>query len=424
MVDILVKNATLPNGTNTDIAITGETISAVEAGITAEAGQTLDAAGNLVTPPFCDAHFHMDATLSYGVPRVNESGTLFEGIQLWGEAAPSLTQDIIIERAVRYCEWAASMGLLAIRTHVDVCDDRLLGVEALLAVREKMKGIMDIKLIAFPQQGFFYSDRIKPNLERSLDMGVDVVGGIPHHERTMELGRESVIALCDIADQRGLMVDMHCDETDDPMSRHIETLTNECFKRSMAGRVTGSHLTSMHSMDNYYVSKLLRLMAEAGVTAVANPLANIVLQGRHDTYPKRRGMMRIPEMLEAGIVCATAQDSVLDPWNPMGSADMLDIAYMTFAVGMMTSQAGMRACFDMVTKNPAEVMGLSDYGIAPGKTASLVVLDCADPIEAIRLRPNRLAVIAKGSVISTMPPRVATFRHGGETKSIDRRLHL
>ena len=231
----------------------------------------------------------MDATLSLGLPRLNQSGTLLEGIALWGELKPLLTPEAVAERALRYCDLAVSQGLLAIRSHVDICDDRLTAVDALLDVKQKIAPYIDLQLVAFPQDGYFRSPSAAKNLERALDKGVDIVGGIPHFERTMEDGARSIEVLCDIAAERGLMVDMHCDETDDPMSRHIETLAAETQRLGLHGRVTGSHLTSMHSMDNYYVSKLLPLMAEAQVHAVANPLINIVLQGRHDTYPKRRG---------------------------------------------------------------------------------------------------------------------------------------
>ena len=295
--DLLVRNATLPDGrAGLDIAVAGGRIVAVERGIAGEAARSIDAGGHLVSPPFVDVHFHMDATLSLGLPRLNESGTLLEGIALWGELKPLLTPEAVIERALRYCDLAVAQGLLAIRSHVDVCDDRLLAVDALLEVKRQVAPYLDLQLVAFPQDGYYRSPGAVENLRRALDRGVDVVGGIPHFERTMADGAASVRALCEIAAERGLRVDMHCDETDDPLSRHIETLAAETSRLGLQGRVAGSHLTSMHSMDNYYVSKLLPLIAEADVAAIANPLINIVIQGRHDTYPKRRGMTRIPEL--------------------------------------------------------------------------------------------------------------------------------
>ena len=419
--DLLISGGTLPDGTRADIGINGDTIAAIGPDLTAEAGQVVDASGCMVSPPFVDPHFHMDATLSLGIPRINKSGTLLEGIALWAELKPILTTEAVVERALDYCDWAAAQGLLAIRSHVDVCDDKLTGVEALLEVREQVKDRIDMQLVAFPQDGYFRHPTAAENLKRALDMGVDVVGGIPHFERTMEDGARSVTALCEIAADRGLMVDMHCDETDDPMSRHIETLAYETQRLGLQGRVAGSHLTSMHSMDNYYVSKLLPLMAEAEVAAIPNPLINIVLQGRHDTYPKRRGQTRVPEMLQYGITVGFGQDCVMDPWYSLGTGDMLDVAFMGLHVAQMTSPADMRKCYQMVTETSARIMGLDDYGLAVGRKANLVVLDASDPIEAIRLRAGRRAVVAKGKLIAEGPSRAYTLHLPGRPDSVSRR---
>ena len=290
MLDLLITHATLPDGrSNMSVAVRNGKIVEVTQGLQAPAHENVDAKGMLLSGHFVDPHFHMDATLSYGLPRVNQSGTLLEGIALWGELKPLLTQDALVERALAYCDWAAAKGLLAIRTHVDVCDPRLLAVDALLEVKKQVAPYIDLQLVAFPQYGVLRepqgAQQHMNNLVRALDKGVDVVGGIPHFERTMADGALSVKLLCELAAERGLMVDMHCDESDDPHSRHVETLAFETQRLGLQGRVTGSHLTSMHSMDNYYVSKLIPLMAEAQLHVVANPLINITLQGRHDTYP-------------------------------------------------------------------------------------------------------------------------------------------
>ena len=264
MFDLVVRNATTSDGqTGVDIACKDGKIAVVEPGITATAKDVIDAKGHLVSPPFVDPHFHMDATLSLGTPRMNVSGTLLEGIALWGELKPVQSVEDIVERAMRYCDLAVAKGIGAIRSHVDTCDDELKGVQALLEVRERVKDYLDLQLVAFPQDGVLRDPKAMENTLRALDMGVDVVGGIPHFERTMVDGAASVRRLCEIAAERGLMVDMHCDESDDPHSRHIETLAYETQRLGLQGRVAGSHLTSMHSMDNYYVSKLLPLMAEA-----------------------------------------------------------------------------------------------------------------------------------------------------------------
>lgn len=418
MFDLIVKGGTLPDGRVADIGMRGKTIAAVDDLSGAEAAEVIDASGDLVSPPFVDPHFHLDATLSYGLPRINASGTLLEGIGLWGELKKLVTQDEMVERALAYCDWAASMGLLAIRSHVDTCDDRLLGVEAMLEVRERVRDYLDLQLVAFPQDGLYRDPTARANTIRALDMGVDVVGGIPHFERTMADGAASVQDLCQIAADRGLMVDMHCDETDDPLSRHVETLAFEAQRLGLQGRVTGSHLTSMHSMDSYYVSKLLPLMAEAGLAAIPNPLINIMLQGRHDAYPKRRGLTRVKEMQAHGITVGWGQDCVLDSWYSLGTADMLDVAFMGLHVAQMTSPDEMARCFDMVTHQNAQILGLEDYGLAPGNRASLVVLDAGNPIEALRLRPSRLAVVSNGKVISRMPREDATLTLPGRPDSV------
>jgi cytosine deaminase len=422
MFDLIVKGGTLPDGRVADIGIRGDRIAAVESLAGAEAGRVIDATGDLVSPPFVDPHFHMDATLSYGQPRINASGTLLEGISLWGELRDLATIDEMVERALTYCDWAVSTGLLAIRSHVDTTPDHLNTVEALLEVRRQVKDRIDLQLVAFPQDGLFRTPTGHQNLLRALDKGVDVVGGIPHFERTMEDGRKSVTTLCEIAAERGLPVDLHCDETDDPHSRHIETLAYETQRLGLGGRVAGSHLTSMHSMDNYYVSKLLPLIAEAGVAAIPNPLINIVLQGRHDTYPKRRGLTRVKEMQALGITVGWGQDCVLDPWYSLGTADMLDVAFMGMHVAQMTHPAEMARCFDMVTTQNAAIMGLQGYGLAPGCTASLVVLDAGNPVEALRLRPARVAVVSKGRLVATQPRADARLSVPGRPDQVRRRF--
>ncbi|MDE1951388.1 MAG: amidohydrolase family protein [Betaproteobacteria bacterium] len=420
MLDLMLRNATLPDGrAGIDIGIEQGRIAALQPHLPAQAGREIDCAGQLVTPPFVDAHFHMDSTLSYGLPRINQSGTLLEGIALWGELKPQLTQDAIVERALAYCDWAVAKGLLAIRSHVDVCDDRLLAVEALQHVRERVKPYLDLQLVAFPQDGALRSTSALANLGRALDRGVDVVGGIPHFERTFAEGTESVRILCELAAERGLMVDMHCDESDDPLSRHVETLAFHTQRLGLQGRVTGSHLTSMHSMDNDYVSKLLPLMREAGVAAIANPLINITLQGRRDTYPKRRGMTRVPELLAAGIPVAFGQDCVMDPWYGLGSGDMLEVAHMGLHVAQMTGQDAMRQCFAAVTTTPAAILGLQGYGLEVGRRADLVLLQAGNPIDAIRLRATRLAVIRGGKLIAATPPATAALQLPGRPAAVD-----
>ena len=419
MTDLLVKNCLLSkNKDPQDILIKEGVIKDIASKITVDNIPVIDADFHFVTPPFVDSHFHMDATLSYGLPRVNKSGTLLEGIKLWGELKPNLTADAIKERALKFCKWAIARGTLAIRSHVDVSGQNLVGVEALLDVRETMKDFIDIQLVAFPQDGLLRANCLD-NLKAALDMGVDVVGGIPHFERTMEEGHESIRILCEIAEKRGLLTDLHCDETDDPMSRHVETLALETTRLGLKGRVAGSHLTSMHSIDNYYFTKLISLLVEADLNIIANPLINITIQGRQDNYPKRRGLTRIPEHLNAGLKVAFGHDCVMDPWYPLGSHDMLEVAHMALHCCHMTGIDEMISCFDAVTTNAASILHLDKYGIDNGSNGDLVVLQCKDSIEAIRLKPARLFVVRRGKVISSTKPIKYEINLGLKTERED-----
>jgi cytosine deaminase len=420
MFDLIIRRANLPDGrTAQDIAITAGKIAEIAPNIAATAAQEIDATGRLATPPFVDPHFHMDATLSLGLPRMNRSGTLLEGIALWGELRPTLTVDALVDRALRYCDLAVTQGLLAIRTHVDTSDPKLTTVQAMLEVKEKVKPYIDLQLVAFPQDGYYRAPNGVDSLNRALDMGVDVVGGIPHFERTMEDGRASINALCRIAADRGLPVDMHCDETDDPLSRHVETLAEATIRFGLQTRVAGSHLTSMHSMDNYYVSKLIPLIAESQMNVIPNPLINIMLQGRHDAYPKRRGMTRVPELMQAGINVSFGHDCVMDPWYAMGSGDMLEVGHMAIHVAQMGSLEDKSKIFNALTVNSAKTMGLQNYGLSKGNPADLVILQARDPAEALRLKATKLTVIKQGKIIAQTPARVGHLFLENRPKQID-----
>ena len=418
--DLIVKNATLPDGRRgMDILCKDGFISDIGLNIDAEANQVIDAEGYLVSPPFIDPHFHMDATLSLGTPRLNISGTLLEGIELWGELKPVQSIDDIIQRALKYCDLGISMGIGAIRSHVDICDNELKGVEALLEVRKAVARYLDLQLVAFPQDGLFRSSSAVGNLNRALDMGVEIVGGIPHFERTMDDGIESVRYLCELAAKRGLMVDMHCDESDDPMSRHIEVLAYHTKRLGLHGMVTGSHLTSMHSMDNYYVSKLIPLIAESGVHVIPNPLINIMLQGRHDTFPKRRGLTRVSDLRNAGVMIGFGSDCMMDPWYSLGKADMLEVAAMGLHVGQLSSRADMEWCFDAVTVNSAKIMGFESYELQKNGRANMVLLQARNKIEALRLKANRLLVIRDGKLIAQNDPVTSKLFMEGRPTSIN-----
>ena len=400
-MDLILRNATLPDGRRgIDIAVDAAG-SPTSRPASAPGGR-----GDRRRRPPCHAALRRRALPPgrHALPRASPASTIpgpSEGIALWGELKPLLTHEAVAERALPYCDWAVARGVLAIRSHVDVCDDRLLGVEALLDVRRRVAPYIDLQLVAFPQDGFYRSPNAKENLMRALDLGVEVVGGIPHFERTTRGGRPlGARALRDRGGAGAFGSTCTATRPTTRISRHIETLALETLRLGLGGRVAGSHLTSMHSMDNLYVERLIPLIRDAGVAAIANPLINITIQGRYDTYPKRRGMTRVPELLEAGIPVAFGQDCVLDPWYSLGSGDMLDVAHMGLHVAHMTSPEGIHQAFIAVTETPARIMGLEGYGPSPGCHGDFVLLDATSPAEAIRLRAARLAVVRRGKVVS------------------------
>ncbi len=311
------------------------------------------------------------------------------------------------------------MGIGAIRSHVDICDDELKSVTAMLEVRLLVAPYINLQLVAFPQDGLLRDPNAHANLIRALDMDVDVIGGIPHFERTAQAGTSSIQILCKLAAERGLRVDMHCDESDDPHNRHVETLASETIRLGLQGRVAGSHLTSMHSMYNYYVSKLLPPLAEAELHVIPNPLVNIMLQDRHDSYPKRRGQTRVPELKAVGINVGFGSDCMMDPWYSMGRADVLDVASMGLHVGQLSSRADMAWCFDAVSYNSAAIMGLQGYGIVESVQANMVLLQVTDPIEAIRLKATRLMVFRQGKLIPQTPASHTKLELPGRPTLVD-----
>ena len=400
MVDLLIRKATIVHRDEpVDIAIADGRIVEVSPVIDAEAGKVVNAEGKLVTPPFVDSHFHLDSVWT-GIP--NESGTLKEGIDNWANyKKTALTVDDVYTRAKSYCEHAFSMGIQAIRSHVDICDDKLRGLEALIQLQRDIRSRVDIQLVAFPQDGYFRDPSSQDLVSRAVEMGVDVIGGIPHHEPTMQLGAESIRALVELAADRGLLVDMHCDESDDPNSRHVESLTWEAVRCRMQGRVNASHVTSMAIMDPFYVQrKLLPLMADARLSVITNPLVNIYLGG-HFHHPRHRAMAPIRDIMRAGITVGCAQDCNDDPWYPLGNADMLEVAKMGAHVGHMMGRDELPNMIDTVTYNPARIMHLEDYGLEAGCRANLVILDADSVRNALRGCPKRTTIVRDGVVQSS-----------------------
>lgn len=422
--DTVITNATLPDGrTGIGIAVKDGKIADIAPGLTGD--NAMDAGGRLVSTPFVDCHFHLDATLSLGMNgEYNQSGTLAEGIALWARMAPDFSFDDYKERARRYFDIAISQGLMAVRTHVDVTDPDLVAAKALAEIKAEVADYIDLQLVAFPQMGFYCRDTMADTIRQTLDLGFDVVGGAPHLEKTAELGRSSITALCQIAAERGVMVDMHCDENDDPNSRQIETLIYEAERLGLHDRVTASHLTSMHSMDNFYAARLITRIAASGINVAVNPAVNIHLQGRYDSYPKRRGMARVPELMEAGVTVGFAQDCVLDPWYPLGRCALGDVAFVAAHVLHMTNPAGLAAAFDNVTTAPAEIMKLGHFGLEPGCSADLVMLDATSSWEALRLRPAPRMVMRRGQVIAETAPAMPRLNLPGRPQSFDPAIYF
>ena len=382
----------------------------------AAAAEVIHAGGRLVVPPFIDPHIHLDAVLTAGRPRYNRSGSHPEGIEVWGEykrAYPGFED--LEERVIRAVEWEVSRGTLHIRTHVDVCDPKLTALKGLLEIREKLRDIADIQIVAFPQDGIFAYPRGAELMEEALRLGADLVGGIPHGELTREDGVRSVTFAFDLAEKYDRGVDIHCDETDDPHSRFLETVAAEAIRRDYGERTSAGHTTAMHSYNDPYAFKLQGLLQRAGMNIIANPFDNIVLMGRFDGYPKRRGITRVKELLEAGINVSLGHDSIMDPWYPLGRGDMLEAALLAVHICHMSGTDEIRKIFDTITVNSARTMGLlGDYGIAVGRPADLVVLDCRSVMDAVRLSPARLQVIRGGGVVASGRPEESTVhRHSG-----------
>ncbi len=421
MLDLIVRNARLcANGLPVDIGVRDGLFVDIQPCLPADAYETIDAAGGFVTPPFVESHVHLDTTLTAGEPRWNESGTLFEGIECWSERKALLTEEDVARRATKAIEWQVSHGILHIRSHVDICDPKLTALRALIEVRRATAPFVDIQLVAFPQDGVLGFEGGTALLEEALRLGADAVGGIPHYELTREDGVESLKIIFALAEKYGKLIDVHCDEIDDEQSRFVEVMSALALHTGMRDRVTASHTTAMHSYNGAYASKLLRFCARSGINFVANPLVNIHLQGRFDTYPKRRGLTRVKEMAAMGINVSLGHDDILDPWYPMGTGSMLDVAHMAVHVAQMTGREEMRSVFHMVTDAGARTLHVQDsYGIEVGKPADLVVLDAIDELDALRRQSVARLVLSKGKVVGRTTPAETTVFLQGTSHPID-----
>ncbi len=418
-MDLIIRRAALMGREGFhDIAIRGDRIAAVAPAVPDRAPREIDAAGDLVTPALVETHIHLDAVLTVGQPRHNRTGSLFEGIEIWGERVKSLTHEDVKQRATTALKWLLAHGVTLVRTHVDVCDPNLTALQALLEVRDEAADIIELQIVAFPQQGIYSFPNGEQLMVRALEMGADIVGGIPHYEWTREYGERDVKTALRLAAEYERRADLHCDETDDEQSRFLEILAAETIRLGLQGRVTASHTTAMHSYNNAYAYRLIRWMRHAGVHFVTNPLDNAVLQGRFDAYPIRRGFTRVKELLANGINVCIGQDSIMDPWYPLGVGDPVQACFVMVHYGQMSGRDELETMLDLVTTRAAACFGAEDYGLEVGKRADLVLFDAPTAVDAVRTLAARRTVISRGRVVAETLPARSTVRWNGRDEEI------
>lgn len=403
-MDLILRNCLLRDNVDLiDIAIKNSIIELIEPKITKKSNQEIDLAGAIVLSAFSDPHVHLDAVLTAGYPRHNESGTLLEGIQIWSERKKELTFDDVYKRAVQAIKWSVAQGTLNIRTHVDTCDESLVALRALIKVKEDLKNFANIQIVAFPQEGVLCFPRGVELLEESLKLGADCVGGIPHFEWTREDGIRQLEIVFDLAAKYDRKIDIHCDETDDEESRFLEHVCALAIRYKIGEKVVAGHTTAMHSYNNAYAFKLIRLVARSGISIIANPLDNAILQGRFDTYPKRRGLTRVKELLSAGVNVGIGHDSIMDPWYPLGRGQMLQAAFVLLHMCQMSGRSEQADVLNMLTYNNAKALGIMNYDIKVGNKANLTALDAYNEFDVLRLMPSALYVIKEGQVVAQTP---------------------
>ncbi|WP_324760451.1 cytosine deaminase [Haloarcula montana] len=424
MSEYLVTSATTLDGSTVDIEIADGVIDRIVPAGESDpeqfpADRRYEADGRFVTPPLIEPHVHLDATGTAGEPSWNTSGTLSEGIDIWATYKRDITAEDILERATRTVEWYAANGVTRIRTHADATEPSLTTVEALLELQSRVADIVDIQVVAFPQDGVFTDEENEDLLREAIEMGADVVGAIPHVEHTREDGVTSVELVCDLAERYDRPLDVHIDETDDPQSRFTEVLASESLKRGIGERTTASHTTAMHSYNNAYADKLIRLLDESNVSVITNPPDNSVLQGSYDDYPRRRGHTRVDELRAGGVTVGLGHDSVLDPWYHYGMADPLDAAFILVHYAHMAGRNNVPDIWEMLTAANAEIFGVDEYGLQEGHEGSLVVFDSPDAFNALRTRAPRTLVLREGDLVAqTEPAEVKVHREAGQ-KAID-----
>lgn len=414
-MDLVIKDARLTGrDALVDIGIEGGQITAIGSGLQGQ--EEISAEANLVSPSFYEIHIHLDAILTEGDPRPNQSGSLWEGIAIWSERVGRLTRQDVRERVLKALPWFVAHGVTHIRTHVDTCDPSLTALKALLEIKREVAELIDIQTVAFPQLGMFSWEGGHELVKKAVELGADVVGGIPHYEITREYGVQNVKFALELAHQTGLPVDIHCDETDDEQSRFLETMAAETLRLKLSGRVAASHTTAMHSYNNTYADKIIGNVRRAGLHVICNPPDNSVLQGRFDHYPIRRGLTRVKELLAAGVNVAAGHDSVMDPWYPMGKGDPLHTAFILLHYGLMSGRQDRQQLFPMLSSRPAAIWnnhlvqgseGLQGHAVAVGNPADLIVWPVPSEDDALRTLPMRRYVLKKGRVVAQTKPEVA-----------------
>lgn len=400
----LIENATIP----VDLRICDGRFEKIEAGLEALPGEeVVDLGRKLVLPPFVESHVHLDTCLTAGDPVWNMSGTLFEGIECWSKRKAKLSRQDIRTRATEAVQKYASNGVQFIRTHVDVTDPSLTAMETMIELRDELKDVMDIQIVAFPQEGILSYPNGKELMTRAMEMGADCVGAIPHFEFTREYSVESLNFAMELAAKYDKLVDVHCDEIDDEASRGLETLACRALEMEMFDRVTASHTTAMHSYNNAYVLRLMRLLKMSRINFVANPLVNTHLQGRVDTYPKRRGITRVKELTAEGINVSFGHDDIFDPWYPMGTGNLRDVVLMGLHVCQMMGYEDIMNSYRFITTNAAKTLHLGEkYGLVEGRPASFIVLDAENYYDALNQNAVVLASYKNGRKISEAAPAV------------------
>jgi cytosine deaminase len=419
--DLVVRGASVAGHAGpVDLAVESGRFVRIGRDLEVDADRTIDADGRLVTPPLVDCHLHLDASLTAGRPRWNASGTLIEGIQVWGELKGSLTVEDVVARATEIVKWSVAQGTLLIRAHADVSGENDAMVRGLLRVRDELAELCTIQVTAFPQDGIYGRAEDEERLERAVQLGVDCVGGIPHYEPTSELGLREVHRVFELAKTYGRRVDVHCDETDDPHSRFLEVMADDTVAFGLGGRVTASHCTAMGSYEPYYSSKLHGFLRRSGINVVVNPYANSLIQGRLDPYPKRRGFAQLKELLAAGVNVSLGNDVIMDPWYSLGRADLLHAASLALHFCYMSGLEEIEEMLDVATARGARTLGLEDeYGLEEGKPADLVVWDAPSAVEVMRLLPARRYVIRRGRVVAeTEPARTRLLRADGREEVV------